>query len=438
MNNFLDEINWRGLLHQTTGDRELLQKHLNSGKRIGYIGFDPSRESLTIGNFLQIKILMHWQRAGHVPLVLIGGGTGLIGDPSGKDQERQLLDYEKISQNASAQENLIRRFLDFNCSNSAIVANNYSWLSNLKYIEVLRDVGKYFSVNAMLQKDSVRDRLQNREQGISYTEFSYMILQAYDFLHLRKEHDCTVQLAGSDQYGNIVAGIDLIRRYFQGSSEETVLGWGITTPLLTDSEGKKIGKTEKGAVWLDPAKTSPYRFYQFWLNQEDAIVSDMLRWFTFLSQAEIDDLIIQHLEAPHLRKAQQELAKEVTTLIHGESEYIRARSAAEALFGGNIAALDERSLFEICADVPATNFPIKEFNMGGELLVDILSKTSLSKSKRESREFLLNGSIAINGVKIIGDDVLLKRISKKDFLYGKICFLKRGKRHWHALCIQED
>ncbi len=262
---FLDELKWRGLLHQTTGGDEL-QKHLVSGSRIAYCGFDPSKDALTIGNYMPIKMLRHWQLAGHKPIVLMGGGTGLIGDPSGKDAERQLLSKEQVAKNIEGQLRCFSKVLDFEGEHAAIIVNNADWLCELGFLDVLRDVGKYFSVNTMIQKDSVKDRLNNREQGISYTEFSYMILQAYDFLHLRRKMDCTIQIAGSDQYGNIVAGIDLIRRDMSGVSEDQFRGAGITNPLVTASDGSKIGKTEKGAIWLTEDRTSPYAFHQYWLN----------------------------------------------------------------------------------------------------------------------------------------------------------------------------
>ncbi len=434
MSNFLEQLDLRGLLHQSTGEKKLLQEHLSSGKRVGYIGFDPSRSALTIGNLLQLKILMHWQQDGHIPLILIGGGTGLIGDPSGKDQERKLLDYEKSKANANSQEKIIRRLLDFNCSNPPIIVNNYSWLSELKYIDVLRDIGKYFSINSMLQKDSVRDRLNNREQGISYTEFSYMILQAYDFLYLRKEYDCTVQLAGSDQYGNIVSGIDLIRREFQNKPENYPRGWGITTPLLTDSEGKKIGKTEDGAIWLDPLMTSSYKFYQFWLNQKDKDLRNMLNWFTFLDDKEINDLLEGHEKNPHIRAGQRSLAELVTTLVHGKNECRRAQVASEALFSGDVSSLDKELLQEVCNDVPSSIYDRKEMDDSELLLVDLLAQTSLAKSKREAREFLLNDSISMNGFKITdGDSSLKKKVTCKDLLHESVILLKRGKRSWHVV-----
>ncbi len=275
--NFLDELEWRGQLHQTSAD-DAVRAHL-AEPRVAYCGFDPSADSLTIGNFIPIKLLALWQRCGHTPIVLMGGGTGLIGDPSGKDEERRLLSPDQVAANVDRQRVIFEQVLDFDPArpNAAVMMNNLDWMGELRYIDVLRDVGKYFSVNAMIQKDAVRERLRNREQGISYTEFSYMILQAYDFLHLRREAGCTVQIAGSDQYGNIVAGIDLIRREFGSGEAGEHAAYGITAPLVTRSDGKKIGKTEKGAVWLTADRTSPYRFYQYWINVDDRDVVSFLK-----------------------------------------------------------------------------------------------------------------------------------------------------------------
>jgi tyrosyl-tRNA synthetase len=344
--NFLDEIAWRGLLHQTAGQG--VEEHLRTPGRVGYCGFDPTKQSLTIGNFMPIKMLMHWQRAGHRPIVLMGGGTGLIGDPSGKDAERQLLSRDQVAHNVAQQKKIMERFLDFSSSTGALLVDNFDWLSKVSYLDMLRDVGKHFSVNMMIQKDSVRDRLHNRDQGISYTEFSYMILQAYDFWHLRKHHGCTVQIAGSDQYGNIVAGMDLIRR-LEGHETES---FGVTNPLVTNADGSKIGKSEEGAIWLTAEDTSPYRFYQWWINATDENVLQYLRWFTFLSEERVLELEAEHEKAPHLRPAQTALAEHMTELVHGKTELDRAVRASQALFSGDVKSLDAEMLSEVFADVP--------------------------------------------------------------------------------------
>ena len=428
---FLDELKWRGLLHQTTGGDEL-QEHLASGSRIAYCGFAPTKDALTIGNYMPIKMLRHWQLAGHKPIVLMGGGTGLIGDPSGKDAERQLLSKEQVAKNIEGQLNSFAKVLDFEGENAAVIVNNADWLCELGFLDVLRDVGKYFSVNTMIQKDSVKDRLNNREQGISYTEFSYMILQAYDFLHLRREMECTIQIAGSDQYGNIVAGIDLIRRDMSGAHDDDFRGAGITNPLVTASDGSKIGKTEDGAIWLDAERTSPYAFHQYWLNVPDEDAGKFLRWFTFLDHPSIEAIEAEHAEAPHQRAAQHALADAMTELFHGSDNVTRCNEAAKALFGGDIKSLDETMLAEVFAEVPAGEFA--KTSLGGEAasLVELLPETELCKSKREAREFLQNGSVAINGEKISGDNAVSRVLTGDDLLHGTTILLRRGKKAWFA------
>jgi tyrosyl-tRNA synthetase len=428
---FLEELTWRGLLHQTTGGDEL-QEHLASGCRIAYCGFDPTKDALTIGNYMPIKMLRHWQLAGHTPIVLMGGGTGLIGDPSGKDAERQLLSEEQVAKNIEGQLRCFSKVLDFEGENAAIIVNNADWLSELGFLDVLRDVGKYFSINTMIQKDSVKDRLNNREQGISYTEFSYMILQAYDFLHLRREMDCTIQIAGSDQYGNIVAGIDLIRRDMSGAEDTEFRGAGITNPLVTASDGTKIGKTEKGAIWLTEDRTSPYAFHQYWLNIPDEDAGKFLRWFTFLDKKAIESIEQEHSAAPHQRAAQKALADAMTEIFHGVENVTRCNEAAKALFGGDITSLDAKMLGEVFAEVPAGEFSKSTLGMESCSLVELLPKTELCKSKREAREFLKNGSVAINGEKINGDEALDRMLTVDDLLHGTTILLRRGKKAWFA------
>ncbi|MDG2094458.1 MAG: tyrosine--tRNA ligase [Phycisphaerales bacterium] len=429
---YLEELKWRGLVHQTTAEDEL-PAYLGSGQRVGYCGFDPTNDSLTIGNLMPIMLLGHLQRHGHQPIVLMGGGTGLIGDPSGKDAERTLQTRDQVESNVKSCSRIFERVLDFDSSNpnAAVLVNNVDWLETLGFLEVLRDVGKHFSVNAMIQKDSVRDRLENREQGISYTEFSYMLLQAYDFLHLRRSHGCTLQIAGSDQYGNIVCGIDLIRRDMIDQSEDEPRGYGITGPLVTKADGTKFGKSESGAVWLTAERTSPYAFYQFWLNASDEDAGKYLRFFTFLDQDAIEDVEHRHAEKPHERLAQRVLAEEVTRMIHGQEELDRAQAAAGALFGGDISDLDDGQLKDVFADVPHSSHSSDSLG-DGVLLVDLLPETSLAGSKREAREFLKNGSISINGQKLDGGSALDHRLSTDDLLHGRSILLRRGKKAWHA------
>ncbi|MDP7006407.1 MAG: tyrosine--tRNA ligase [Phycisphaerales bacterium] len=428
---FLDELNWRGLLHQTTGGDEL-QEHLSSGSRIAYCGFDPTKDALTIGNYMPIKMLRHWQLAGHKPIVLMGGGTGLIGDPSGKDAERQLLSKDQVEKNIEGQLRSFSKVLDFEGENAAVIVNNADWLCELGFIDVLRDVGKFFSVNTMIQKDSVKDRLNNREQGISYTEFSYMILQAYDFLHLRREMDCTIQIAGSDQYGNIVAGIDLIRRDMIKSPEDQFRGAGITNPLVTATDGSKIGKTEKGAIWLTEERTSPYAFHQYWLNTADEDAGKFLRWFTFLDQATIEEIEKEHADVPHQRAAQKALADSMTELFHGSENVTKCNDAANALFGGDIKSLDSNMLSEVFSEVPSGDFSKGSLGSNAASLVELLPQTELCKSKREAREFLKSGSVAINGEKVIGEEAINRILTTDDLLHDATILLKRGKKAWFA------
>jgi tyrosyl-tRNA synthetase len=429
MSGVLEELRWRGMLHQLTAPEEELTEYLSTPGRVAYCGFDPTSDSLTVGNFIPIKLLMHWQRAGHRPIVVAGGGTGLIGDPSGKESERPLLDREQIEHNVAAQRRIFERLLDFDSKspNAASIVNNADWLDALGFLQVLRDVGKHFSVNAMIQKDSVRERLQSREQGISYTEFSYVLLQAYDFLHLREHHDCTVQLAGSDQYGNIVSGIDLIRRKLSAGEEGKSEAFGITAPLLTRADGKKFGKTEAGAVWLTADRTSPYAFYQHWINTDDADVMKFLRWLTFLDADEVAAVEQAHAAAPHKREAQRRLAREFTSLVHGAEVVDEVERASGALFGGDVGGLSEAMLRDVIADVPSSQHARSELD-AGVALVELLPQTTLCKSKREAREFLGSGAVAVNGERVEAD----RALSASDLLHGRTILLRRGKKQWHA------
>jgi len=345
-----------------------------------------------------------------------------------------LLDREQVQHNVDCCRSIFDRVLDFDPSlpNAARIVDNADWLCEVGYLDMLRDVGKHFSVNMMIQKDSVRDRLENREQGISYTEFSYMILQAYDFLHLRRSIDCTVQIAGSDQYGNIVAGIDLIRRDLIEAEADVPRGYGITAPLITKSDGTKFGKTETGAVWLTADRTSPYAFHQFWLNTSDADVGKYLRWFTFLDQADIEAIEVRHAEAPHQRLAQKAVADEMTRLMHGDDELVRAETAARALFSGAVADLDEALLGAVFNDVAHSDHARDALGGEGVLLVDLLPETTLAGSKREARQFLESGSVSINGIKVEQGGALDRRLGLDDLLHDRSILLRRGKKTWHA------
>lgn len=429
----IEELKWRGLLHQLTANEATTVKHLSTAVRSGYCGFDPTRDSLTIGSFIAIKLLMHLQRAGHKPIVLMGGGTGMIGDPSGKDAERTLMTREEIEANVAGQRRILEKLLDFSpsISNPAVIVNNADWLSGLGFLEVLRDVGKHFSVNTMIQRDSVKQRLEAREQGISYTEFSYMLLQAYDFLHLRRTANCSLQLAGSDQYGNIVSGVDLIHHVLGREGEHTE-AFGITSPLVTRSDGKKMGKSERGAVWLTADRTSPYALYQYFVNVEDADVVPFLKWFTFLDEARVAELAQEHADAPQKRAAHRALAAAMTEAVHGVAERERAERASEALFSGDVRSLDERTLEEVFADVPSTDHPRVDLAGEGISLIDLIATTTLAASKREARQFLQTGAIAVNGERVGAEH----RLRESDLLHGKRILLRRGKRQWHATLWQ--
>jgi tyrosyl-tRNA synthetase len=423
---FLAEIAWRGMLHQRSAE-EALDQHLATAGRVGYCGFDPTADSLTIGNLVPIQLLVHFQRAGHVPIVLMGGGTGLIGDPSGRDDERPLLTREQVEHNVARQRIVLERLLDFSPSrpNAARIVNNLDWLSDVGLLSFLRDVGKHFSVNAMLSKDSVRERLLRRQQGISYTEFSYMLLQAYDFDYLRSAHGCSIQMAGSDQYGNITAGIDLIHRRVGGATP----AFGVTAPLVTRSDGRKMGKSAAHAVWLSADRTSPYAFHQYWLNVPDADASRFLRYFTILGRDAVEELDRAQVYAPHERVAQRSLAAHLTDRVHGESERRRVEIASEALFGrGDVRSLDAATLDEIAAELPATDHSLALLEGDGLALTELVSSTALASSKREARDLVAAGAIAVNGQRCPAG----RRIRRNDLVGNGRIFLRRGKRQWHA------
>lgn len=460
---FLAELRWRKLIHQAT-DEAGLAAHLAAERRRAYIGFDPTADSLTVGNLVPIMLLARFQRCGHIPVVLMGGGTGLIGDPSGKSAERQLMTRERVAANVEAQKKIFSRVIDFEAGRAALV-NNLDWLGPLTFLDALRDVGKHFSVNAMIQRDSVRDRLHNRDQGISYTEFSYMILQAYDFLHLFEKEGVTLQMGASDQWGNIVAGLDLIRvkgrdrlwskagaaavgkvlasnrgdpkQFAKHSDDERdaeraldsnqPVAFGLTTPLITKADGGKFGKSESGAVWLSADRTSPYAFYQFWLNAADADIPKFILTYTLWSREETEAVIAGHLENPAAREANRKLARHMTELLHGPTEADAAEAAARALFAGDIAALPPALLDEALASAPSSTHD-KSALGAGVPLVELLVTVQLAQSKREAKEFLASGSVTVNGRKVGAED----RVGTPDLLHGRVIALRRGKKHWHV------
>jgi tyrosyl-tRNA synthetase len=417
---YLGELSWRGMLHQATDG---LAEHLAGGQRTGYCGFDPTADSLTVGNLVSVILLARLQRAGHKPIAVVGGATGMIGDPSGKASERTLLDADRVRHNLNCQKAQMERMLDFSGACAARIVNNADWLGSLGYIDMLRDIGKHFSVNQMIARDSVASRLEGREQGISYTEFSYMILQAYDFLHLHRAMGCTLQVGGSDQFGNIVSGVDLIRRL------EGTHAFGATAPLLLKADGTKFGKSESGNVWLSAEKTSPYRFHQFFLNASDEQVGQLIRWFTFMGREEVEALEARHKAAPQERAAQKALADAVTDLVHGTGETARAKAAAAALFSGDVRGLDAALLRDIASDLPSSEVPAAQLAGEGLALVDLLPTTSLAASKREAREFLGAGAVSVNGEKAAAE----ARLTSANLLHGEIALLRRGKKLWHVV-----
>jgi tyrosyl-tRNA synthetase len=419
----IKDLESRNLIHSVT-DLEGVTKHLNDNKPVTfYAGFDPTADSLHVGSLLPIITMARFQKAGHKPLALVGGATGMIGDPSGKSEERNLLTEELLQKNVEGIRNQLSRFLDMdNPENGADVVNNGDWFKPINFIEFLRDIGKHFSVNAMMAKDSVKSRLENREQGISYTEFSYMLLQAYDFLHLCSENSCTLQIGGSDQWGNITAGIDLIRR------KTGKQAYGLTIPLLTTSSGKKFGKTEKGTVWLDAKRTSPYQFYQYWVQSEDDDVMDYLYKFSFLPVEEIKELEKQHLEAPHRRVAQKKLAELITVMVHGSKGLENALMATNALFGGDLSKIPGNLLGEIFSHVPS--FETTFQNIENKLLIELMAESEFVKSKGEARRLIKGGGVYLNNIRI---QDMNKEIVSTDLLENRYLVLRSGKKRYHLI-----
>ncbi|NNF27495.1 MAG: tyrosine--tRNA ligase, partial [Gemmatimonadetes bacterium] len=415
------ELEWRGLLADQT---EHAKDALRSSQVTGYIGFDPTADSLHVGTLVPIMGLVHLQRAGHIPLALVGGGTGLIGDPSGKTEERGLLSVEEVEANARGIRQQLERFLDFEApSNPARMENNLEWLADLGFIEFLRDVGKHFSVNSMMRKESVRRRLEEGEAGISFTEFSYQLLQAYDFWELNQRFGCTLQMGGSDQWGNITAGIDLVRRL--GGSR----CHGLVFPLLTTASGTKFGKTEEGTVWLDPARTSPYRFYQFWLNTDDDDVVKQLRLFTLMEREEIDTLAREVDERPQGRAAQRRLAEDVTDRVHGRELRDRAERASSVLFGGSLDGLSADEIGDIFSDVPSSTVP-RDRLAGGLDLVTLMAESGAASSKGEARRLISGGGVYLNAQRVEDAPLLL---AEDHVLHGRFVVLRVGKKRYHLI-----
>jgi tyrosyl-tRNA synthetase len=411
------------MLHEATPD---LKKILGEEKLTAYIGFDPSAASLHVGSLLPVMGLARLQRFGHTPIAIAGGGTGLIGDPSGKTRERQLLTPAQVEENLIGIRAQLSRFLDFDTpSNPARIINNADWLAPISMMEFLRDVGKYFTVNNLLAKEAIKRRLET-EEGISFTEFSYPLLQAYDYLVLYDRYGCTLQMGGSDQWGNILAGIDLIRRLRSARAH------GLVFPLVTTSAGVKFGKTEAGAVWLDPKLTSPYRFYQFWLNTDDRDAITYLKFFTWLSQLEIDELAESVRTEPEKRRAQRELARHVTALVHGETELEKALRASEVLFGKEISGLGVQEILDIFADVPSTELDKSKLEGDGFTITDALVVSRLAPSKGEARRLVQGGGVAMNNRRVSD---ARQAISGSDLIDGQVLVLRKGAKHYHVIRV---
>lgn len=417
INELLEDLEYRGLVYQTTHREELAKKLQNESVTL-YVGFDPTADSLHIGHLLPVLVLRRFQQAGHKPIALVGGGTGLIGDPSGRTTERSLNSDETVALWTERLKGQLARFLDFGAQdNPAKLVSNYDWIKPLDIITFLRDIGKNFTVNYMLAKDSVDSRLAN---GISFTEFSYMILQAFDFYRLHVDHGCSLQVGGSDQWGNITAGLDLIGK--QGGGE----AFGMTLPLVTKSDGKKFGKSESGAVWLDRSKTSVYQFYQFWINTDDADVIKFLKYFTPLTKEQIADLETEVSERPEKRAAQRELAREVTRLVHGADAVDTAERITQALFSGDITQLNEAELVEALQDMPSATVEDAESSS----LIDLLITAQAAPSRRQARQDVESGAVLVNGVKVTDANAT---VAKADRLHGKFIVLRRGKKNYYLV-----
>jgi tyrosyl-tRNA synthetase len=422
INDLISELRWRGLIHQCT-DEAGLAKLLGEGRQTIYIGFDPTATSLHVGGLMQLMMLRRFQRAGHRPIALVGGATGMIGDPSGKSEERNLLSAEDLQRNIDGVAAQMRRFLNFDGKDGAILLNNFDWMRSYSYLEFLRDVGKNFPIGQMMGKESVRSRLES-EAGLSYTEFSYMLLQAYDFVHLARQYDCRLQAGGSDQWGNITAGIDLGRRMIG-----TQL-FGLTAPLLTTSDGRKMGKTESGAIWLDPERTSPYAFYQYWFRVEDADVMRCIAFLTEIDREEYQSLLEQTQSDPGKRAAQKRLAAWMTQLVHGDEGLAAANHASEILFGGEIDRLSDRQLTEIFADVPSSEGSRDSLGGEGLWIVDALRLAGLSGSSGEARRSIADGGIYVNNRRV--SDVN-RKLTADDLASETVMVLRKGKRNYALL-----
>ncbi len=430
MTNFVEELRWRGLIHDMIPETEAF---LNENSTAGYIGFDPTADSLHIGSLVQILVLMHFQRSGHKPIALVGGATGMVGDPSGKSQERNLLDEETLNKNVAGVKAQLARFLDFNGAhaNAAVLVNNYDWMKSFTLIDFVRDIGKHITVNYMMAKDSVKKRLgEDAKEGMSFTEFTYQLFQGYDFLYLYENFNCKIQMGGSDQWGNITTGTELVRRKAQGKA------YALTVPLVTKADGTKFGKTEGGNVWLDAARTSPYKFYQYWLNTSDQDAEKYIKIFTFLDQDTVETLISQHQEQPHLRILQRRIGQEVTVLVHGTEAYENAVKASEVLFGKSttedLLTLDEQTFLDVFEGVPQADISSADLQEGLDIVLAFNEKTGFLKSNGEVRRALAENSISVNKNKVSEG----YKITNQDLIAESYVLLQRGKKQYFILKVK--
>ena len=427
--NFVEELKWRGMLHDVMPGTE---EHLMAGMQSAYVGIDPTADSLHIGHLVSVMMLRHFQLAGHKPFALLGGATGMIGDPSGKSEERNLLDEATLRLNQAALRAQLSRFLDFDSDddNAAILVNNYDWMKNFSFLDFIRDIGKHITVNYMMAKDSVKKRLSaEAKEGMSFTEFTYQLVQGYDFLHLYQNNNCTLQMGGSDQWGNITTGTELIRRIGGGK------GYALTCPLITKADGTKFGKTEGGNVWLDPHRTSPYKFYQYWLNTSDADAEKYIKIFTFLTKDNIEELISEHREAPHLRVLQKRLADEITLMVHSQEDLDNAKKASNILFGKStsedLKTLDEITFLDVFDGVPQAKIAKSDLDTGLDMIGALAAKTGFLGSNGEARRELKQNSISVNKEKVKEDYI----ITAKDLINKKFVLLQRGKKNYFVLVV---
>ncbi|GGK22855.1 tyrosine--tRNA ligase [Yeosuana aromativorans] len=427
--NFVEELTWRGMIHTVMPGAE---EHLMEGMRSAYVGFDPTADSLHIGNLVPIMLLAHYQRCGHRPVALVGGATGMIGDPSGKSNERNLLDETTLRHNQEAIKKQLAHFLDFesDADNAAILVNNYDWMKDFSFLGFIRDVGKHITVNYMMAKDSVKNRISSdASEGMSFTEFTYQLVQGYDFLHLYQEKNCTIQMGGSDQWGNITTGTELIRRIGNGK------GYAITCPLITKSDGSKFGKSEGGNVWLDANRTSPYKFYQYWLNSSDEDAEKYIKIFTFLSEDEINALVKEHQEAPHLRVLQKRLAEEITIMVHSQEDLENAIKASNILFGNStgddLKHLNEQTFLDVFDGVPQTEIAKADIENGLDIIAALAEQGGFLKSNGEARRALKENSISVNKEKVKEGYT----ITESDLINDKFVLLQRGKKNYFILRI---